>query len=87
MSGQSFTKGKQYEFRFTRSGSDSINYYFSDDNPYGYGAIKGGGVQPDIRDLCLRVYGVMDADGMRAEGGGMKQNRGGRPSCLPETAA
>jgi hypothetical protein len=35
--GYSFTKGKQYEFRFTRSGTDSINYYYQNDEVYGYG--------------------------------------------------
>jgi len=60
--GRSFTKGKLYEFKFTRSGSDSIQYYYSQDNPYPYGSI----VNPSglgSFDLALRAYGVMDTIG------------------------
>jgi hypothetical protein len=40
-----FTKGKQYEFRFTRaSGSDSIQYYTSAGTTYPYGFLRTGGV-------------------------------------------
>jgi len=42
-SGQSFTKDKQYEFRFTRSGSDSINYYYQTGYAYEYGYLRVGG--------------------------------------------
>jgi hypothetical protein len=43
-SGYTFTKGKQYEFRFTRSGSDSIQFYYAE-NAYDYGHIVIGGGQ------------------------------------------
>jgi hypothetical protein len=57
-----FTKGKQYEFRFTRSGTDSINYYYQNDEAYGYGDIKVGNDIIIGRDLCMRAYGVMDPE-------------------------
>ncbi|MBM3315379.1 hypothetical protein FJY71_06015 [candidate division WOR-3 bacterium] len=38
-----FTKGKQYEFRFTRGGSDSIQFYYDANDPYHYGQIEIGG--------------------------------------------
>jgi hypothetical protein len=40
---RTFTKGKQYEFIFTRSGSDSINYYTNIGTVYPYGYLKTGG--------------------------------------------
>ncbi len=56
---ESIVKGKQYEFRFTRSGADSIHYYYDMRDPYRYGSMPGD-VAPNPRDLCMRVYGVMD---------------------------
>jgi hypothetical protein len=57
--GQSFTKGKAYEFRFTRSGSDSIQYYWDGDDPYKYGVINDD--DPNAaRDLCMRCYALLD---------------------------
>ena len=54
-----FTKGKTYEFRFTRSGSDSIQYYWDGDDPYKYGVINDA--DPNAaRDLCMRCYGLLD---------------------------
>jgi hypothetical protein len=58
VNGRSFTKGKTYEFRFTRSGSDSIQYYW-DEDPYQYGSITDP-TQPESRDLCMRCYGLLD---------------------------
>jgi hypothetical protein len=59
--GETFTKGKQYEFRFTRSGTDSIQYYYQDENPYQYGYMRVGGAEETGKDLCCRVYGRMKA--------------------------
>jgi len=68
-----FVKGKRYEFRFTRSGSDSIQFYYDPNNPYHYGQIEigGGGFQPppqpvEYCDLCLRCYGVMRPENLGA---------------------
>ena len=60
--GESFTKGKQCEFRFTRSGSDSIQYYYQGGNPslsdpYSWGWMRVGGTNEVCMDLCARVYG------------------------------
>jgi len=53
VSGKKFTRGKMYEFRFTRPG-DSINYYYDANNPYLYGKIKvgGGWGQPEPVEDC-----------------------------------
>jgi hypothetical protein len=60
--GRSFTKGKTYEFRFTRSGSDSIEYYWDTGDAYAYGYLTDPSA-PESRDLAMRVYGVMDTIG------------------------
>ena len=39
---ESIIKGKFLEFRFTRAGTDSINYYYQNDEAYGYGDMKVG---------------------------------------------
>jgi hypothetical protein len=57
-----FTKGKQYEVRFTRSGSDSIQFYYQGGNPalsdpYSWGWMRVGGTDEVCMDLCARVYG------------------------------
>jgi hypothetical protein len=60
--GKSFTKGKLYEFRFTRSGSDSIQFYWqvNDPYPYQYCQILVGGQQyQSLADLSMRVYARM----------------------------
>ena len=56
-----FTKGKQYEFRFTRSGSDSIQYYTRVGTEYPYGFLRTGGQDHNSLDLACRVYGRMRA--------------------------
>jgi hypothetical protein len=56
----SLTKGKQYEFRFTRGGSDGIQYYYQGGNPHPYGHMRVGSADQTDRDLCVRVYGRMN---------------------------
>ncbi len=61
-SGYSFTKGKQYEFRFTRSGSDSIQFYYQGGNPalydpYHWGWMRVGGTEEVCMDLCAWAHG------------------------------
>lgn len=41
-----FTKGRQYEFRFTRSGQDSMQYHYQDGNPYEHGLMVVPGQNP-----------------------------------------
>jgi hypothetical protein len=48
-----FTKGKHYEFRFTRTGSDSVQYYY-DEDPYKYGQLIIGQQEYPNRDLGKR---------------------------------
>jgi len=51
----------------TRSGSDSIQYYYDSTDAYQWGQMKLPGQQQipigDPRDLAMRVYGVMDTIG------------------------
>ncbi|MBM3313967.1 hypothetical protein FJY70_05200, partial [candidate division WOR-3 bacterium] len=54
-----FTKGKQYEFKFTRSGSDSIQFYFQHGDPYPWGEMKVAGEGNTDKDLCMRLSGQM----------------------------
>jgi len=59
---ESIVKGKQLEFRFTRSGSDSIQFYYQGGNPslsdpYPWGWMRVGGADEVCMDLCARVYG------------------------------
>jgi len=60
----SVIKGRQYEVRWTLSGGpDSLMYYYDSTDNYEWGQIVLPGQQVpvhDPRDLCLRVYGVMD---------------------------
>ena len=46
----SFTKGKIYSFKFTRSGSDSIQYYYDSTDAYQWGSIILPGQQAPIPD-------------------------------------
>ena len=62
---ESIVKGKQLEFRFTRTGNDSIRYYYAE-NAYDYGHIVIGGGQlqqppGSAPDLCMRVFGRMNS--------------------------
>ena len=60
--GKSFTKGKLYEFRFTRSGSDSIQFYWQVNDPYPYKdcqILVGGQPYQSLADLAMRCYGRM----------------------------
>ena len=59
VSGKKFTRGKQYEFRFTRPG-DSVNFYYDETDPYGHGLCSPPPEScqvPLFLDLCMRVYG------------------------------
>jgi hypothetical protein len=62
---ESIIKGKQLEFKFTRSGGDSVQYYYAE-NAYDYGHIIIGGTQLQpppgtAPDLCMRVSGRLRA--------------------------
>ena len=50
-------KGKLLEFKFTRSGSDSINFYYDHTDPYKYGNIPDNAA-PNPADLCMRACSV-----------------------------
>jgi sugar lactone lactonase YvrE len=62
-----FTKGKQLEFRFSRTGqNERINFYVDQRNryPYGHAEWGGGDGQPPPQtsdDLCCRVYSRLNA--------------------------
>jgi hypothetical protein len=65
---ESIVKGKQLEFRFSRGGSDSTQFYWSEDpnspsgqGPYLYGHMIVGGQNQTTRDLACRVMGQMNA--------------------------
>ena len=60
--GMSFTKGKRYEFRFTRSGSDSLEYYYQTGDPYRFGLLFDPNLNPVpvTWDLCMRLYARTD---------------------------
>ncbi|MCX6843465.1 MAG: T9SS type A sorting domain-containing protein [candidate division WOR-3 bacterium] len=55
-----FTKGKTLTIRFTRGGGDSLQYYYSGNDPYKYGSMPND-IAPNFADLCMRVYGRMNA--------------------------
>ncbi len=54
-----FARAKQYEIRFTRSGGDSIQFYYDRTNPYKYGEMPND-IVSNPADLCMRVYGRMN---------------------------
>jgi len=58
-----YAKGKKYEFRFTRSGGDRIQYYYDSLDPYHYGGMTDPNRQaiPITFDLAMRVHGRMKA--------------------------
>ncbi len=57
----SFIKGRKVEVRWTRGGSDSIQYYYDERNPYPeFGWLKVGGELDEYQlDLCMRLEGQM----------------------------
>ena len=55
----SFIKGRQVEVRWTRSGADSIQYYYDSTDRYKYGEMPND-IVPNPTDLCMRLYGRMD---------------------------
>ncbi|MEO0081463.1 MAG: hypothetical protein ABIL25_04110 [candidate division WOR-3 bacterium] len=63
---ESIVKGKQLEFKFTRSGSDSIQFYYDAfaGTKYDSMIVPGGGFQPGPEParpaLCCRIFGVME---------------------------
>ena len=60
--GEVFTKGEKYEFKFTRSGGDSIQYYYDEACGYNYGQMIAPYPPPSLTTgLAMRVYGRMDA--------------------------
>ncbi|MBM3331538.1 hypothetical protein FJY68_06755 [candidate division WOR-3 bacterium] len=54
-----FTRGRQYEFRFTRSEKDSIHYHYDSACEYNYGHMIAPHptLIPPSCDLAMRVYG------------------------------
>jgi hypothetical protein len=56
-----FTKGKQYELRFTRGADDSMEYYYDGTNPYSCGYMRFDRADETDRDICCRVYGRLNA--------------------------
>ena len=54
-----FTKGKQYEIRFTRSGGDSVQFYYDQTDPYRYGGMLNN-IVPNPADICMQVSGRMN---------------------------
>ena len=55
-----FPKGKRLTIKFTRSGGDSIRYYYDHSDPYKFGEMPND-IDPNPADLCMRVYGRMNA--------------------------
>lgn len=55
-----FLRGRQYEFRFTRAGGDSIHFYYETSNAYPYGELKDTTQRNKQSDLCMRIYGRMN---------------------------
>ena len=56
-----FTKGKLLEFRFTRSGQDSIQFYWAEGDKYPWGGLMRAEVPYAGQDLAMRCYARMDA--------------------------
>jgi hypothetical protein len=55
----SFVKGRQVEVRWTRGGADSLEYYWSDGDPYKYGFMVTN--QPHAgQDLAMRCLGRLN---------------------------
>jgi len=59
---ESIIKGKQLEFKFTRGGGDSIQYYFDGACGYNYGRMIAPYPPPSLTTgLAMRVMGRMNA--------------------------
>ena len=58
----SFIKGRQVEVRWTRGGSDSIQFYYQDNDPYPHGLLIAQLPDPVPLDwdLCMRLYAQLD---------------------------
>jgi hypothetical protein len=52
-------RGKLYELKFTRNGSEGLDYYYEAGNPYRWGSMRAGGTPDTGKDLAMRVYGRM----------------------------
>lgn len=57
----SIVKGKQLELRFTRGGSDSIQFYWAEGDKYPWGWLMRAEVPYAGQDLAMRVMARMDA--------------------------
>jgi hypothetical protein len=57
----SLIKGKSYVLKITHTGGDSINFYYSDQNPYEHGMLISPVPEPapSFWDLCCRIEGVV----------------------------
>lgn len=58
VTGRSFERGAQYEFRFTRADGDSVPYFWRPVEHPGLGALSAGSESRSDRALSLRVHGV-----------------------------
>ena len=59
----SIVKGKKLTFKFTRSGGDSIQFYYDSTDKYKYGCLTAPPLAYWTGDLACRVYGRMDTVG------------------------
>lgn len=57
----SIVKGKKLTFKFTRSGGDSIQFYYDSSDKYKYGCLTAPPLAYSTGDLAMRVMGRMKA--------------------------